>query len=116
MLYYITVQIANPESQDEYLSVALADAVINQLSASGDLLVRPISAVLRYPRQPSDRFFTARELNIEVIVDGSIQKLGLRLRVHVQAWNAIDGSTLLSSKQKSEVANLFALLCRPADH
>lgn len=96
--------------------MALADAVINQLSASGDLLVRPISAVLRYARQPSDRFFTARELNIEVIVDGSIQKLGLRLRVHVQAWNAIDGSTLLSSKQKSEVANLFALLCRPADH
>ena len=102
-------KLLTPESQDEYLSVALADAVINQLSASGDLLVRPISAVLRYARQPSDPLLAARELNVQVIVDGSIQKLGVRLRVHVQAWNATDGSTLLSSKQESEVAYLFAL-------
>ena len=89
--------------------MALADAVINRLSARGDLLVRPISAVLRYVRQPSDPLLAARELNVQVIVDGSIQKLGLRLRVHVQAWNATDGSTLLSSKLESEVAHLFAL-------
>jgi serine/threonine-protein kinase len=102
-------KLLTPELEDEYLSVALADAVINQLSASGDLLVRPISAVLRYARQPSDPLLAARELNVQVIVDGSIQKLGLRLRVHVQAWNATDGSTLLSSKHESEVACLFAL-------
>jgi serine/threonine protein kinase/Tfp pilus assembly protein PilF len=102
-------KLLTPESQHEYLSVALADAVVNQLSASGDLLVRPISAVLRYARQPSDPLLTARELDVQVLVDGSIQKLGLRLRVHVQAWNATDGSTLLSIKRESEVADLFAL-------
>ena len=51
----------------------------------------------------------ARELNVEVIVEGNIQKLGPQMRVHVQVWNAADGSTLLSTKHDAEVTELFAL-------
>jgi tetratricopeptide (TPR) repeat protein len=43
------------------------------------------------------------------VVDGSIQKSGSRLRVHVQAWNAADGTTLLTGKYDSEMTALFEL-------
>ena len=102
-------KLLTPNAEDEYLGVALADAVINQLGASGELLVRPVNTVLRYARQAMDPLLAARELNVQVVVDGSLQKYGQQLRVHVQAWNANDGSTLLSAKHDSEMAGLFAL-------
>lgn len=108
-------KLLTPNPEDDYLSVALADAVINQLSASGELLVRPTSTVMRYVKQSTDPLLAARELNVQVIVDGSIQKFGQRLRVHVQAWKAADGSTLLSGKHESEMADLFGLQDKIAD-
>jgi serine/threonine protein kinase/Tfp pilus assembly protein PilF len=102
-------KLLTPNTEDEYLSVALADAVNNQLSSSGDLLVRPTSAMMRDAKQTVDPLIAARELNVQVIVDGSIQKFGQKLRVHVQAWNAADGSSLLSSKHDSEMTDLFGL-------
>jgi serine/threonine protein kinase/Tfp pilus assembly protein PilF len=102
-------KLLTPNPSDEYLSVALADAVINHLSTHGELLVRPTSTIQRYVRETVVPLTAARELNVEVVVDGSIQKVGDQLRVHVQAWDARDASALLSRKHESRMANLFAL-------
>ena len=102
-------KLLTPNPSDEYMSMALADAVINHLSSSGELLVRPAQSVSRYAQRETDPLAAARDLNVHVVVDGSIQKLGDKLRVHVRAWNAADGSALLSSKHDSEAADLFHL-------
>jgi eukaryotic-like serine/threonine-protein kinase len=108
-------KLLTPNPDDEYLMVALADPVINRLSASGDLLVRPMSAVMRYTKQTTDLMLAARELDVGVLVDGSIQKFGQRLRVTVQAWNVSDGSCRLSTKYDAEVSEIFELQDRIAD-
>ena len=108
-------KLLSPNPEDEYLMVALADPVINRLSASGDLLVRPMSAVMRYTKQTTDLMLAARELDVGVLVDGSIQKFGQRLRVSVQAWNVSDGSCRLSTKYDAEVSEIFELQDRIAD-
>jgi len=102
-------KLLTPNPQDEYLCVALADALINQLGAGGELLVRPTSTVMRYAQPGVDPLQAARELNVQVLVDGSIQKIGQRLRVHVQAWDAAEGATLASAKYDSEMVDLFGL-------
>ena len=102
-------KLLTPNPSDEYLSMALADAVINHLSASGELLVRPAQSVSRYSQRETDPLSAARDLNVHIIVDGSIQKLGTKLRVHVRAWSAADGSVLLSAKHDSDAADLFHL-------
>jgi serine/threonine protein kinase/tetratricopeptide (TPR) repeat protein len=102
-------KLLTPNPEDDFLSIALADAVINQLSSSGELLVRPTSTVMRYKSQPTDPLVAARELNVHVIVDGSIQKIGPKLRVLVTAWNAMDGTTIGSCKHDSEITDLFGL-------
>jgi len=43
------------------------------------------------------------------VVEGSIQKVVTRMRVAVRAWNAADGSTLLSTKFDCETDDLFTL-------
>ena len=102
-------KLLTPNPGDEYLSMALADAVINHLSASGELLVRPAQSVSRYAQRDTDPLSAARELNVHIVVDGSIQKLGTKLRVHVRACSAADGSVLLSAKHDAEYADLFRL-------
>ena len=101
--------LLSPDAEDEYLSVALADTIIQQLSSSGDVLVRPTSMVRRYANRAADPRLAARELNVQVIIEGSIQKAGQRLRVHVQAWDAAAGATFLSAKHDGEMSQLFEL-------
>jgi TolB-like protein/cytochrome c-type biogenesis protein CcmH/NrfG len=102
-------KLLTPNPGDEYLTMALADAVINHLSSSGELLVRPAQSVSRYAQRETDPLAAARELNVHIVVDGSIQKFGNKVRVHVRAWNAADGSALLSAKHDSDAAALFDL-------
>lgn len=108
-------KLLTPNPEDEYLGVALADAIINHLGGGGEVLVRPINTVRRYAKQAVDPLLAAREMNVHIVVDGSIQKSGSRLRVHVQAWNAADGTTLLTGKYDSEMAALFELQDKVAE-
>ncbi len=102
-------KLLTPNPEDDFLSVALADAVINHLSAGGKLLVRSANTVLRYANQSVDPLLAARELNVQTIVEGSIQRQERWLRVHVQAWNAADGSAMMSSRFEAESTELFQL-------
>jgi TolB-like protein/tetratricopeptide (TPR) repeat protein len=101
--------LLTPSRDDDYLGGALADAIINQLGQSGKVLVRPISAVMRYANQPVDPVVAGRELNVKVVVGGSVQRVDRRLRVHVQALNVRDGSTVAAARHEAEMSDLFAL-------
>jgi len=102
-------KMLTPNTEDQYLGVALADAVIHALGSGGDVLVRPTSAVERYAKQTVDPLRAARELNVQIVAEGSIQKSGTRLRVHIQAWNVIEGTTIYSAKHDAEIHELFSL-------
>jgi TolB-like protein/tRNA A-37 threonylcarbamoyl transferase component Bud32/tetratricopeptide (TPR) repeat protein len=108
-------KLLTPNPEEEYLGVALADAIISHVGGSGEVLVRPINTTRRYAKQGMDPLLAAREMNVHIVVDGSIQKSGSRLRVHVQAWNAADGTTLLTGKYDSEMAALFELQDKVAE-
>lgn len=99
-------QLLTQGPEDEFLSVALADAVISHLSASTDLLVRPTSSILKYSL--ADPAIAARELNVDFVVEGTIQKLGGRLRVHVLARKG-NGQSMASLRFESGIADLFDL-------
>lgn len=101
-------RLLTPNAEDAYLSVALADAVIHQLGTSGEILVRPTSAVERYA-QAVDPLQAARELNVQIVAQGGIQKSGTQLRVHVQAWNTADARVIHSAKYDVQIHELFSL-------
>jgi serine/threonine-protein kinase len=84
--------------EDQFLSLALAEAVVNRLASTGELLVRPTTSVLRYAGTDIEWTQVARELNVDLVVEGTIQKMGARVRVLVQALQASDSRTLDSSK------------------
>ena len=103
----------NPEHQ--FLSAALADAVVNRLGATGKLLVRPTASVMRYAQAEAGWHAAAREMNVDIVVEGSIQQIGPRVRALVQAHQAADSTTLHSAKHDGDTSDLFELQDRIAD-
>jgi len=113
-LAVIPLQLRGPAA-DQYLSVSLADALIHRLSSSGKLVVRPIASVMRYAGKEVDWGQAARELNVDMIVEGVIQIMGTKIRVLVQAHRSSDSHTLASFKQDGDSNDLFALQDRLTD-
>jgi len=103
------------ETEYHFLSLALAEAVSHGLSFSEDLVVRPTSAMVRYAEGQADARRIAQELNVSVVVEGSIQKLGPNVRVQIQAWDAVSDSTLVSVKLDGHMDDLFGLQDRLSD-
>ncbi len=113
-LAVIPLLLRGPEA-DQYLSVSLADALIHRLSSSGKLIVRPIASVMRYARKEIEWAKVARELNVDLVVEGVIQVVGQKVRVLVQAHRTSDAHTLAAIKQDGDMGDLFALQDRLSD-
>jgi len=100
---------------DQYLSVSLAEALIHRLSSTGKLLVRPIASVIRYSGDETDWARVARELNVDLVVEGALQIAGGKIRALVLVHRASDAETIASLKQDGSSDDLFALQDRLAD-
>lgn len=73
------------ENTDEaYLTVGLADAIITRLTSVQKLTVRPTSSITRYNEQQINPFRAGMELGVEFVLDGRIRRFGDRLRISLQ--------------------------------
>ncbi len=101
--------LRTPSAEDDFLSVALADSIIHRLDSSGNLLVRPTVSVMRYAGREADWKQVAHELNVDLVVDGTIQRMGPNLRVLVRVHRVRDALLLYSAKLDAEADDLFGL-------
>jgi DNA-binding winged helix-turn-helix (wHTH) protein len=95
--------------EDRFLSVALAETIANRLASAPNLVVRPTASVMKYAVKGADWTQIARALNVELVVEGSIQRLGNKLRILLQIWELGNGGTLHSVKVDGEMCDLFSL-------
>ena len=111
----VPFQFRVPSPDDQFLSVALADAVANRLGSSPSLVVRPTSSVVKYSKGDTEWSQVARELNVDMVAEGSIQKMGTRVRVLVQVWELREGRATHSDKIDGDMSDLFTLQDNLAD-
>jgi eukaryotic-like serine/threonine-protein kinase len=111
----IPFYLRTPAAEDEFLCISLADAVIHRLLSTGRLLVRPIASVTRYKGTETEWTQVARDLNVDLVVEGTIQKMGTKVRVLVHAHRMSDAKTLHSGKHDGDLEDLFGLQDRIAD-
>jgi DNA-binding winged helix-turn-helix (wHTH) protein/Tfp pilus assembly protein PilF len=98
-----------PEAEGRYLGLGMADAIIIKLSNLGQLNVRPTGAVLKYMDAGQDILTIGRELKVEALLDGRVQKAGNRARVTVQFVNVADGATIWAEKFDEKFTDIFAV-------
>jgi TolB-like protein/DNA-binding winged helix-turn-helix (wHTH) protein/Tfp pilus assembly protein PilF len=108
----IAVLPFKPLGQDEAdrdLGLGMADTLITRLSGLGGIVVRPTSAVQRYASPDQVSLAAGREQLVDVVLEGSIQRSGDRLRVTVRLLNVRDGSPLWADKYDQQSTEVFAI-------
>ncbi len=96
--------------RDAALEIGMADALITKLANLEQLTVRPTSAITKYAEAASAEPLAAgRELQVEAVLDGKIQRAGDKIRVTVQLLRVADGATLWTGSFDDFFTNIFAV-------
>jgi DNA-binding winged helix-turn-helix (wHTH) protein/TolB-like protein/Tfp pilus assembly protein PilF len=103
-------KMLNTDPTDEYLGVGLADALITQIGRIRQILVRPTGAVQKYAESHTQDPLTAgRELRVEAVLDGTVQREADNLRVTVRLLRVGDGAVLWSGKFDEKFRDVFTV-------
>jgi len=95
------------DSDQNYIGVALADAVVSELAAVGGVTTRPFSATNRYRAPDRDAASIGREVNADLVVDGAVQRSGDRLQVNVRLVRTADGATVWTDRFDAAWSDVF---------
>jgi DNA-binding winged helix-turn-helix (wHTH) protein/TolB-like protein len=108
-LAVLPVKSLSKDPDDDYLGLGIADTIILKVSQNGQLTVRPTSAVRKYANQEIDSLEAARQLKVDSVLDGTVQRLGDRLRVNLNLLRTRDGASLWSESFNVSLADLFKM-------
>jgi DNA-binding winged helix-turn-helix (wHTH) protein/TolB-like protein/Flp pilus assembly protein TadD len=99
----------NKEVDDEYLGVGLADALITQFGQTTQIIVRPTTTVLKYAEKEQDPLAAGKLLKVDAVLEGSVHRVGERLRVTVRLIRVSDGLSLWTAKFDENFKDIFAV-------
>ena len=94
---------------DDDLGLGMADALITKLSNLKQVKVRPTSAVRKYVGKEPDPATAGRELGVDSVLEGSIQRAAEQVRVTVQLVSISEGRPLWAGKFTEPFTNIFAV-------
>ncbi|MGH9753437.1 MAG: winged helix-turn-helix domain-containing protein [Blastocatellia bacterium] len=96
------------EGSDERLGLGMTDALITRLGNLRQVIVRPTNAVRNYAAPGQDPLVAGRDLKVEAVLDGNIQRVGDHLRLTAQLIGVRDGAPLWSGKFDERFDDIFA--------
>jgi DNA-binding winged helix-turn-helix (wHTH) protein/TolB-like protein/Flp pilus assembly protein TadD len=93
-LAVLPLRTLNADAAHAYLSLGLADAIITKLVSTGQVIVRPTSAVVQYVDSTASPLLVGREQKVDAVLSGSVESLPNRIRITIQLVRVSDGSSL----------------------
>ncbi len=97
----------DPKPDDEYLGLGMTDALITRLSNLHKIIVRPVGAVRKYATV-DDPIAAGRQLAVQSVLEGSIQRSGDRTRVTVRLLRVADGELLWGDEFDEKFTDMFS--------
>lgn len=95
------------DGADDYLGLGLADTIITRLSSLNRIVVRPTSTVRKYADSSLDPVQAGRELKVESVLEGSLQRSGDRIRLSLRLVNVEDGRPVWANTFDEHMTDLF---------
>jgi DNA-binding winged helix-turn-helix (wHTH) protein/TolB-like protein/cytochrome c-type biogenesis protein CcmH/NrfG len=95
------------EGRDASLELGMTDSLIMKLGSLWQVTVRPLSAVRGYTDLAQDAVKAGKELRVESVLDGHIQRLQNRIRVTVSLRRVRDGQQLWADQFDEPWTNIF---------
>lgn len=97
------------DSRDESLEMGMAETLITRLSSLREVTVRPMSAVRKYNGLEQDAVTAGRQLQVDAVLEGSLQHSGDRLRATVRLVRVVDGRTLWTEQFDENFTSIFTV-------
>jgi DNA-binding winged helix-turn-helix (wHTH) protein/TolB-like protein/Tfp pilus assembly protein PilF len=95
--------------RDEPLEMGICHALIMRLATVEQLVVRPTSSVVAYNKIGQDPLAAGRELGVDALLDGHIQRSQDKIRVTAQLLRTTDGKSLWSGEFNEPFTDIFAV-------
>ncbi len=84
----------NGGSEQRHLELGFADNIIACLSQMQELIVRPTGVVQRYAGSSTDPLQVARELKVDLVLDGTMQIADGRIHINLNLLDARTGGSI----------------------
>ena len=95
--------------ENSYFVDGMQDEVITRLAKIGELRVISRSSTQRYKTRPDNLAQIARELGVSHLVEGTVQRVGDRVRINVQLIRAPNESHLWAEIYDRNLTDVFAV-------
>jgi non-specific serine/threonine protein kinase len=99
----------SPNQDQEYFCDGIAEEIINSLSQLGGLRVAARTSAFTFKGKHEDIRVIGRKLGAEAVLEGSVRKVGDRLRVTVQLIDVAEGYTLWSERFDRRLKDVFKI-------
>ena len=97
------------DAENEYFTDGMAEEIINALSKIQSLRVASRTASFAFKGKNEDIAEIGRKLKVSTFLEGSVRKMGNRLRITAQLVNVADGYHLWSERYDREMEDIFAI-------
>ena len=97
------------DPENEYLSDGITDELIDALSKLDGLRVASRTSVFAIKSKPLDVRAIGAMLGVTVVLEGTVRKMGDRLRVTAQLTSTDDGRLLWSQRYDRDAGDVFAV-------
>src|SRR4029453_2145525 len=98
-------------AEDQYFTEGLHDEIRTRLSGVATLTVTSRPSVIQYPAPPKNLREIGRELGVDAVLEGAVQRAGGDVRVFVQLIDARNDTQIWSAPydRALDAASLFAI-------
>jgi len=108
-LAVLPLESLSAEPAQEYFSDGLTDALITDLAQIGGVKVISRTSTVQYKRTKKGLPEIARELNVDGIVEGTVQRSGDRVRITVQLIHASSDTHIWASSYERDMRDVLVL-------
>jgi len=97
------------DQDDEYFADGMTEDILTELSKIKDLLVISRTTIMKYKNTNKSLKEIGKELGVANILEGSIRRVGERVRITGQLINAMSDKHLWAEKYDRNIKDIFAV-------
>jgi len=101
--------VSSSENRDQVLELGMADTLIAKLSNSRKIIVSSLNAVRKFTALEQDATQAGRELQVNAVLEGNVQRMADRIRVTARLINVADGASLWADTFDEKFTDVFAV-------
>ena len=97
------------DPEQEYFADGITEDIITDLSKISGLSVIARNSVFTFKGKPVDIQDVTKRFNVSTVLEGSVRKVGQRVRVTAQLINSKDGTHLWADRYDRDLTDIFAI-------